>query len=105
MGLSYSEVYRIAKLIPPPHQGFHKPLSEAIKEVTDLGNLYKNEPQIKRLLDLAIKIEGTVRHASVHAAGIVISPEDITQFTPLQKEANGDKLVSQYDMFSIEDTG
>ncbi|MDP3973710.1 MAG: DNA polymerase III subunit alpha [Candidatus Daviesbacteria bacterium] len=105
MGLSYSEVDRIAKLIPPPHQGFHKPLSEAIKEVTDLGNLYKNEPQIKRLLDLAIKIEGTVRHASVHAAGIVISPEDITQFTPLQREANGDKLVSQYDMFSIEDTG
>ena len=103
MGLSYSEVDRIAKLIPPPHQGFHKPLPDAIKEVPELSSLQRNDPQVKKLLELAVKIEGTVRHASVHAAGIVIAPEDITNFTPLQKEANGDKLVSQYDMFSLVD--
>lgn len=103
MGLSYSEVDRIAKLIPPPHQGFHKLLPDAIKEVPELFELQRSDPQVKKLLELAIKIEGTVRHASVHAAGIVIAPEDITDFTPLQREANGDKLVSQYDMFSLVD--
>lgn len=105
MGLSYGEVDKIAKLVPPPHQGFHKPLPDAIREVSELGLLYKNNPQIKKLLDLAVKIEGTVRHASVHAAGIVIAPDDITKFTPLQKESSGNMLVSQYDMFAVEDAG
>lgn len=105
LGFSYGEVDRIAKLVPPPHQGFHKPLPDAIREVPELSEMYKASPQVKKLLDLAIKIEGTVRHASVHAAGIVIAPEDITKFTPLQRESNGDKLVCQYDMFAIEDAG
>ena len=105
MGMSYGEVDRIAKLIPPPHQGFHKPLEEAIKEVSELSEMNKNNPQVRRLLDLAVKIEGTVRHASVHAAGIVIAPEEITKFTPLQRESSGDKLVAQYDMFAVEDAG
>src|SRR3989338_8979198 len=104
LGMGYSEVDRIAKLVPPPHQGFHKPLSDCVREVPELSALYK-EGQTKKLLDLAIKLEGTVRHASVHAAGIVIAPDDITTFTPLQREANGEKLVSQYDMFSVEDAG
>ena len=105
MGLVYGEVDKIAKLIPPPHQGFHKPLKEVIKEVVDLRDLYKNSPQIKKLLDLAVKIEGTVRHASVHAAGIVIAPDEITNFTPLQRESSGERLVAQYDMFAVEDAG
>ncbi|MFH1535871.1 MAG: DNA polymerase III subunit alpha [Patescibacteria group bacterium] len=105
MGLSYGEVDHIAKLVPPPHQGFHTPLGDVIKEIEELGNLYSSNPQIKQLLDLAIKIEGTVRHASVHAAGIVIAPDEITRFTPLQKESSGERLVSQYDMFAVEDAG
>ncbi len=105
LGMSYSDVDKIAKLVPPPHQGFHKPLSDCIKEVPELSLMYKSSTDIKRLLDLAVNIEGTVRHASVHAAGIVIAPDDINNFTPLQREANGEKLVSQYDMFSVEDAG
>lgn len=105
LGLSYGEVDRIAKLVPPPHQGFHKPLADAIKEVPELSSLYRDNPQVKKLLDLAVKIEGTVRHASVHAAGIVIAPQDLTNFTPIQRESNGDKLVTQYDMFAVEDAG
>ncbi|MBI4038416.1 DNA polymerase III subunit alpha [Candidatus Daviesbacteria bacterium] len=105
MGIPYGEVDRIAKLIPPPHQGFHKSLPEAIKEVPELSDLYKNNLGVKKLLDLAIKIEGTVRHASVHAAGVVIAPDDITNFTPLQRESNGERLVSQYDMSAVEDVG
>ena len=103
LGVSYGEVDKIAKLVPPPHQGFHKPLSDAIREVPELSEMNRNSPQVKKLLDLAVKIEGTVRHASVHAAGIVIAPDDITSYTPLQREANGEKLVSQYDMFSISE--
>lgn len=105
MGFSYGEVDRIAKLVPPPHQGFHKPLSEVIKEVSQLRDLYRDNLKIRRLLDLAVRIEGTIRHASVHAAGIVIAPEEITKFSPLQKESNGERLVTQYDMFAVEDAG
>ncbi len=103
LAMPYGEVDRIAKLIPPPHQGFHKALKDAIKEVPELADFYRNNEQIKTLLDLAQKVEGSVRHASVHAAGVVISPEPLTNFTPLQKEADGDKIVSQYDMFSISE--
>lgn len=105
LGLSYGDVDRIAKLVPPPHQGFHKPLGDTIKEVPELSDLYRSNSQIKKLLDLAVKIEGTVRHASVHAAGVVIAPDEITNFTPLQKESSGERLVSQYDMFAVEDAG
>lgn len=105
MAIPYGEVDRIAKLVPPPHQGFHKPLSEAIKEVPELAELYKLEPTYKKLLDLAVKVESTVRHASIHAAGIVIAPESLTNFTPLQRESDGETIVTQYDMFSIEDVG
>lgn len=105
LGIPYGEVDAIAKLVPPPHQGFHKPLVDAIKEVPELSISYKTNPSVKKLLDLAMKVEGSVRHASVHAAGIVISPEPITNFVPLQKESNGDKVVSQYDMFASEAVG
>lgn len=105
MGISYGEVDKVAKLVPPPQQGFHKPLSEAIKEVPELNDLYRNNPQYKKMLDMAVKIEGTVRHASVHAAGIVIGPQPLTELTPLQRESNGDKVVTQYDMFAVEDVG
>jgi len=105
LGVTYGEVDRVAKLVPPPQQGFHKPLYEAIREVPELQELYKNNLQYKRMLDMAVKVEGTVRHASVHAAGIVIGPEPLTNLTPLQKESNGDKVVTQYDMFACEDVG
>lgn len=105
LGMPYGEVDSIAKLVPPPHQGFHKSLDEAIKEVPELEESYKSNPQVKTLLDLAQKVEGTVRHASVHAAGVVIAPEPLTNFSPLQRESNGDKIVTQYDMFSVGEDG
>ena len=106
MAIPYGEVDRIAKLVPPPHQGFHKALKDAIREVPELADLYRNNEQYKKMLDLAIKVESTVRHASVHAAGILIAPEEITNYVPVQRESNGEKVVSQYDMFSaIEEYG
>ena len=103
MGVAYGEVDRIAKLVPPPKQGFHINLSDHLKHVPELRQLYETNPQYKKMLDLAIQVEGTVRHASVHAAGILITPDEITNYIPIQKEANGDKVVSQYDMFSTVD--
>ncbi len=105
LAVPYGDVDRIAKLVPPPHQGFHKPLADAIKDVPELALMYRTDPNYKKMLDLAVKVESTVRHSSVHAAGIVISPKPLTNFTPLQKESNGDKVVTQYDMFAVEDVG
>lgn len=102
LGMPYGEVDRIAKLVPPPRQGFHQTLDDALREVPELNQLYKDNPEVSRLIDLAKKVEGTVRHASVHAAGVVISPTDMTDFTPLQRESNGEKIITQYDMFSID---
>lgn len=102
LGMAYGEVDRIAKLIPPPKQGFHQTLDDALRTVQELNELYKGDSQVKTLIDLAKKVEGTVRHASVHAAGLVISPTGMTDFTPLQRESNGDKIITQYDMFSID---
>lgn len=101
LGMSYGAVDTIAKLVPVPKQGFHKTLEDALKEVPDLKRLYDNDGEVKQLIDLAKRVEGTVRHASVHAAGVVIAPEDLTNFSPLQRESNGDKIVTQYDMFSV----
>ena len=105
LAVPYGEVDRIAKLVPPPHQGFHKALKDAIKEVPELADLYRTNEQYKKMLDLAIKVESTVRHASVHAAGVVIAPSPLTDFSPLQRETNGEKVVTQYDMFAVEDVG
>src|SRR3989344_2428566 len=105
MGLSYGDVDRIAKLVPPPKQGFHTSLPEHLKQIPELRQLFETNPQYKKMLELAIQIEGTVRHASVHAAGVVIGPEPLTNFTPLQREANGDKIVTQYEMHAVEDVG
>lgn len=105
LGMAYGDVDKIAKLVPPPKQGFHQTLDDALKEVPELFELYKNDPQIKTLIDLAKQIEGTVRHASVHAAGLVIAPTELTDFSPIQREANGDKIVTQYEMHAIEDVG
>ncbi len=105
LAVPYGEVDRIAKLVPPPKQGFHTTLEQHMKLVPELGQVYKENAQYKKMLDLATQIEGTVRHASVHAAGIVISPKAMTDFAPLQREANGDKVVIQYDFHMAEEVG
>lgn len=106
MGLSFQEVDRIAKVIPPPVQGKHIPLKDSIQDAVELRALYQNEPQVKRLLDYAIKLEGTTRHASQHACGIVIAPRALVEFAPLQKAQGGDvEQVIQYSLHSTEVSG
>ncbi len=105
LGWPYSKADRIAKMIPMGAQGFPMSLDLAKKQNRDLSNAYNQESDVKELLDLAEKVEGNARHVSVHAAGVVIGPEALTNFTPLQKETTGEKIITQYDMHDVEDAG
>lgn len=102
LGMPYIQPDRIAKLIPPGAQGFPMSIDKAIQITPELSVAYKNEPETKNLLDIARKLEGVARHASVHAAGIVISDKPLTDYTPLQKETKGDRIITQYDMYCLD---
>jgi DNA polymerase-3 subunit alpha len=105
LGMPYSGPDRIAKMIPPGFQGRSLSIDEAINQNPELKTAYLTEEETKKLLDLAKKMEGVARHASIHAAGVVIADKDITEYTPLQRESNGDKIVTQYDMYTVGEDG
>ncbi|MEO5927231.1 MAG: DNA polymerase III subunit alpha [Patescibacteria group bacterium] len=106
LGWTFQEVDRIAKAIPPPVQGRHIPLEISVKENPELRAMYEAEPRVKVLIDLAIKLEGTARHASQHACGIVIAPRPLVEFAPLQRAQGGDvEQVIQYSLHSTEVSG
>ena len=97
---------RIAKLIPMGSQGFPMTIDRALDETPELKDAYQKEPNTRRIIDMAKKIEGCARHIGVHAAGVVIAPTELTDFTPLQYDPKGEgKIISQYDMYSIEEAG
>jgi len=102
LGMPYAQPDRIAKMIPPGAQGFAMTLDKALQTTPELSFAYHNEPETRRLLDLARKLEGVSRHASVHAAGIVISDKPLTTYTPLQRESKGQKIITQYDMYCLD---
>jgi len=101
LGMSYAEVDTIAKLIPPIKTN----LTKALSTITELKNLYDSDSKVKQCIDIAKKLEGCVRHASVHAAGVVIAPEKVTHFTPLMVDAKGGRLVTQYEMHAVGEDG
>lgn len=97
---------RTAKLIPMGAQGFPMTIERAKKENPDFQKLYDTDADVKRVVNMAEKIEGNARHISVHAAGVVISPKPLTEYTPLQYDTKGEKkVITQYDMYSIEEAG
>ncbi|HVM90296.1 MAG TPA: DNA polymerase III subunit alpha [Verrucomicrobiae bacterium] len=106
LGMSFGDVDRVAKVIPPPIQGRHIPLEDSKKDAPELRAMYETDPRVRRLVDLAIKLEGTTRHASQHACGIVIAPAPLVEYTPLQKAQGGDvDQVVQYSLHSAEVMG
>ena len=105
LGWPYTKADRVAKLIPLGSQGFPMTLARARKISPELARLYATDEEVRNLLDLAEKIEGNARHASVHAAGIVIAPRALTNFVPLQRETGGENIITQYDMNACEDAG
>ncbi len=106
LGFPYSVGDRIAKLIPMGAQGHPMTIDRALSEVSELAELYKKDADTKRIIDMAKKIEGCARHIGVHAAGVVISPTELTNFTPLQFDPKGEnKIITQYDMYSVDENG
>lgn len=105
LGMPYAGPDRIAKMIPPGWQGHAMTIESAQKLSPDLKRAYDIEEDTKRLLSVAQKLEGVARHASVHAAGVVIADKPLMEYAPLQRETNGDKIVTQYDMYTVGEDG
>jgi DNA polymerase-3 subunit alpha len=100
MGLPYTDVDRIAKLIP-----FNASLDEALRADPELRRSSEETPTVGRLLDLAQKLEGVARHASTHAAGVIISRDPLIDLVPLQRATKGDLVMTQFDMGAVEKIG
>jgi DNA polymerase-3 subunit alpha len=96
---------RISKMIPMGAQGMPMTIDHAMEIVPELKKAYETEKDTKEIIDLAKKLEGCVRHISVHAAGVVIAPRPIYEYMPTQFDPKGGKIITQYDMYSAEDAG
>ncbi len=100
LGLPYEDPDKIAKLIPND-PGKHVTLSDALAQVPELAEYYK-QPKIKKLIDLAKKVEGTSRHTSVHAAAVIIGDKPLPEYTALQRDTKSGKMITQYDMYALD---
>ena len=101
MGIAYADVDRIAKMIPPDPS---KTLKDALVSEPELANLYKNDSQITQLIDTALSLEGLNRHASIHAAGVVIADKPLNSYMPLFKTQEG-QITTGYSMTALEKIG
>ena len=101
LGYAYSYCDQLAKMIP-----FGLTLEQTLSGIEEFKQLYEGDPQAKKLIDLAKKLEGVARHASTHACGVVISKEPLENIVPLQHPTQDDQtIVTQYEMHAIEDLG
>ena len=92
---------RISRMIPPPRQGFPVTIDMAIEEVPELKKAYNEDREAAHILDMSRKLEGCVRHVSVHAAGTVIAPSEVSDFAPIQWDPKGEKIITQYEMNAV----
>lgn len=105
LGKPYIVGDKISRLIPMGSQGFPMTIEHAMKITPELKDMYKKDAEVKEIIDLAQKLEGCVRHISVHAAGVVIAPAPLSEYVPTQLDPKGGKVITQYDMHAIEDAG
>src|SRR5690348_1705056 len=101
MDIPYGDVDRIAKMVPTT---LNIDIEQALRDSPPLQQAYNNEPQVRELIDIARKLEGLVRNSGVHAAGVVIAPQPLTELVPLHKTKN-DEIVTAFDMVAIEKMG
>jgi DNA polymerase-3 subunit alpha len=101
LDMPYGEVDKIAKLVPAT---LNIELEDALKQSPQLDALRKSDERVKELVEVALRLEGLARHASTHAAGVVISPRPLTEIVPLYK-SNKDEITTQYDMNALERIG
>jgi len=105
LGMSYSDVDRVARLVPT---ALHVTLDRALEESSELAAVYQEDEAVKHLVDTARDLEGTARHSSTHAAGVVISKEPLTELVPLQRAsrgAEGGMVTTQWPMEDIARIG
>jgi DNA polymerase-3 subunit alpha len=103
LDIPYAEVDKIAKLIPQ-QPGQDVTIAKALTEVAALKQAYQSDPRVKELIDVGQRLEGLVRHASTHAAGVVIAPKPIVEFAPLYRGTD-DAITTQFAMSDIEEIG
>ena len=103
MNMPYAEVDAVAKQVPSGPQNLHITLDEALRLSKPLKELYDGDPQVKKLIDTAKSLEGVPRHASTHAAGVVITKNPVVDYVPLA--TNDDTVVCQYTMTTLEELG
>ncbi len=101
LGIPYGRVDEIAKLIP---NELNITLESAVERVAELQEAMKKDPEIAQLIEIARSLEGISRHASTHAAGVVISPKPIYEFAPLYRSNTGD-VTTQYSMKNLDEIG
>ncbi len=106
LGYSYSDVDKIAKMVPPPILGKYKHLSVYLEESVELKKIYENDASARAILNIATRFEGTVRNVGTHACAVVISPDKLTNHVPIQKSVS-DKggIVTQFSMKPIDELG
>lgn len=100
----YAEADRLSKMIPPPAQGRHIPLKVSIKEDPDLKKEYETNPTAKMVFDYAVRLEGTIRSHGVHACGVVIAPDILVKYLPLEMAQKG-VVSTQFPMGEVEELG
>ena len=100
LGYPYAEVDQVAKAVP---MALDMTLEKAMNQSKELREMYASEPRVKKLIDTAATLEGMPRHASTHAAGVLITREPVTHYVPLQR--NDDVITTQYPMGIIEKLG
>ena len=103
--MPYSQADRISKMIPPGVQGKNPTLQQSLDQVPELEEMRQNDPQINKLFDIGMKLEGLYRQSGMHAAGVVIGDRPLEQLVPLYKDPKADMPVTQYDMKYVEETG
>jgi DNA polymerase-3 subunit alpha len=104
LGVSYAECDHLAKLVPSGPQGMT--LTEALRNIPELKSLYDTNEELRKLLDIAKRLEGVARHTSIHAAGVVITREPLVNYVPIQRATKDDNaIVTQYAMNQVEHIG
>ncbi len=105
LGFPYAFGDMLSKLIPTGSQTQAMSIKKALDTAPEFKEQYDNDPNAKRVIDLAVRLEGCARHASVHAAGVVIAPDEIIKFTPVMRDNKGDRMVTQYEMHAVGEDG
>lgn len=104
LGFDYTSGDKVAKLVPPPVLGVSKDLEECM-EVFEFRQIYDSDEQSKTIIDAAFGLEGVVRQTGIHAAGVVISKNSLTEYLPVMQKGAGSPLVTQWDMGRVEQCG